>query len=200
MVPFTSTKYQPDLWARASANSSPSPASQGCPCSHELSLGIYGWKDKNYLSLFDAPGKVGEHLVDGSVRNVLVHAEARLAWTEEGSQYNLSKRSVSPSGKERLSHMPRSCPKQITCWDKYHLFIRHRCQPCPPAWCCSSASAAGWTSPCPRCGKPPSPPPSVERQSQRPVWIWLAVSSSTNRENIVLGVNCLSFKGVLNAI
>jgi len=29
-----------------------------------------------------SPGKVGEHLVDGTVRNVLVHAEARLAQWE----------------------------------------------------------------------------------------------------------------------
>merc|ERR1712107_502339 len=37
---------------------------------------------KDPLVLMSSPGKVGEHLVDGSVRNVLVHAEARLAQWE----------------------------------------------------------------------------------------------------------------------
>ena len=161
------TGDQPGLWVLASAKFSPFQASQGSPCSRGLAWAISNlvWEIIEKETML--PGQVRKHFVHRSVWNVLVHAETCLAW--ENLKKKLRKvapvRLVLPRGKERLSHIPKSCPKQIT-WDKKLQLKSKRSQPCPRAWCCSSASAGGWTWPCPHCGRPPSLPPSEEKLDQ----------------------------------
>jgi len=93
----------------------------------------------------------------------------------QASQGSPCSRGLALTGKEALRslvRMGRTCKR----WNLPGPGGRKDCRtfpkvvqsrsPCPRAWCCSSASAGGWTSLCPRCGRPPSLPPSEKNFNQ----------------------------------
>merc|ERR1719234_1235348 len=70
---------EPGLSALASAKSSPFQASQGSPCSRELSFGMKNLGLKSMGTNPELPGQVRQHFVHRSIWDVLVNAEACLA-------------------------------------------------------------------------------------------------------------------------